>query len=130
MQLLQSGGSRGGGEPRGRRGLPVLPRGSDSGAGGCHDAAGRRRAATSGGCGRRRTPGLGVQRGGLGGSPRGGGGGGDVVDVPTPTGGISATTGKNATLTLMLFRESQGGLCGVTKMSPGESANSPFTHYS
>ena len=114
MQLLQPGGRRGGGGPRGRRGLPVLPRASGcGGAGGGRglDLAGGRdaAAAAAAGGGRRRPAGLGLQRGGLGGCPRLGGGG-DVVDVhaaPT-TGGIS-TPGEicmhtnRATLTALGF---------------------------
>ena len=92
LQLLQPDGRRGGGGPRGRRGLLVLPRAIGcGGAGGGRglDLAGGRDAAAAGG-GRCRSPGLGLQRGGLGGCSRLGGGG-DVVDVhaaPT-TGGIS-----------------------------------------
>ena len=91
LQLLQPGGSRGRGGPRGRRGLLVLHCARGDG----NVAAGRRRraaATTATGRGGDRAPGLWVQRGDPGGTRNGGG---DVVDVRTaPASGFSAT-GKN-----------------------------------
>ena len=103
MQLLQPGGRRNRGGPGGGRGLTVLPRRAAAGRDGgsraaCLDASGRRRAtapapAGRGGCGCG-TPGLRVQRGGLGGCP-GGGGGSHAVDVHAAP--ISTTTGGDTT---------------------------------